>query len=120
MSFTPSNERVAGAVFLFDFTEVDVLTGDLTGTIVIEGSCVVHRPGTATCTALETFAGTVDGRAGTGKFWNVLDVDLFTGSFSGRFTALGGTGDLANLQGQGTFEGIGTTGTYALRIVFAP
>jgi hypothetical protein len=28
--------------------------------------------------------------------------------------------DLASLQGQGTFEGTGTTGTYALQITFAP
>jgi len=46
-------------------------------------------------------------------------VDLTTGSFSGRFTAVGGTGDLTSLQGQGTFEGTGITGTYTLRITFA-
>lgn len=74
----------------------------------------------ASCHALETFTGTVDGRAGTARFWNVLEVDFVTGSFSGRFTPLGGTGDIANLHGQGGFEGTGTTGTYTLRITFAP
>jgi hypothetical protein len=120
VSFTPSNERVVGTVFTFDFTEVDTLSGDLTGTSVLQGSCVVHAPGTGTCMALETFTGTVDGRAGTAEFWNVFEVHGATGAFSGRFTALGGTEDLVNLQGQGTFEGIGPTGTYALRITFAP
>src|SRR6266508_145879 len=120
VSFTSSDERVVGAVFMFDFTETDVLTGTLTGTSVLEGSCVVRPTGTASCQALETFTGTVDGRSGTAEFWNVFEVDGATGSFSGRFTALGGTGDLASLQGQGTFEGTGTTGTYALRITFAP
>jgi hypothetical protein len=43
-----------------------------------------------------------------------------TGAFSGRFTALGGTGGLTTLQGQGTFEGTGATGTYSLQITFAP
>jgi hypothetical protein len=67
-----------------------------------------------------TFTGTGDGRNGTAEFWNVLEVDFATGSFSGRFTALDGTGELASLQGQGTFEGTGATGTNALRITFAP
>jgi Protein of unknown function (DUF3224) len=120
VGFTPSNERVVGGVFMFDFTETDVLTGTLTGTSVVEGSCVVRPTGTASCQGLETFTGTVDGRSGTAEFWNVFEVDGATGSFSGRFTALGGTGDLASLQGHGTFEGTGTIGTYALRITFAP
>jgi hypothetical protein len=120
VSFSTSNERVVGVVFMFDFMETDLLTGTLTGTSVLEGSCAVPPTGAASCHALETFTGTVDGRAGTAQFWNVFEVDVVTGSFSGRFTALGGTGDLANLHGQGTFEGTGTTGTYALRITFAP
>lgn len=120
VSFVVSSERVVGSVFMFDFTETDLLTGTLTGTSVLEGSCAVPPTGSASCHALETFTGSVDGRAGTAEFWNVFEVDFATGSFSGRFTALGGTGDLANLRGQGTFEGTGTTGTYALRITFAP
>ncbi len=43
VSFTSSNERVVGGVFMFDFTETDVLTGALVGTSVVEGSCVVRR-----------------------------------------------------------------------------
>jgi hypothetical protein len=36
-----SNERIAGGVFLFDFTETD----SFSGISVIEGSCVVTRLG---------------------------------------------------------------------------
>jgi hypothetical protein len=50
----------------------------------------------------------------------VFPVDLGSGAFSGRFTALGGTGGLTDLHGQGTFEGTGTIGTYSLQITFAP
>jgi hypothetical protein len=120
VSFIPSNERVVGTAFQFDFTEVDALTGDLAGTSVLQGSCVVHAPGTGTWTALESFTGTVDGRAGAAQFWNVFDVDALTGSFPARFTALGGTGEPREPRGTGPFEGIGTTGTYAARITFAP
>lgn len=116
-----SNDRVAGGVLLFDFSEADVLTGDLSGTSVLEGSCIVRlSSGRGTCQAAETSTGTVDGHSGTAEFMNVFRVDLVTGAFSGRFTALGGTGGLTNLQGQGTFEGTGATGTYSLRITFAP
>jgi hypothetical protein len=120
ISFTPVERTGCGAVFMFDFTEIDLISGDVTGTSVVDGSCVVRPIGTASCQALETFTGTIEGRSGTAEFSNVLEVDLATGSFSGRFTAIGGTGDLANLQGTGTFEGTGPTGTYALRITFAP
>jgi hypothetical protein len=121
VSFVPSNDRVAGGVLLFDFSEADVLTGDLSGTSVLEGSCVVRlSSGTGTCQAAETFTGTVDGHSGTAQFMNVFLVDLVTGAFSGRFTALGGTGGLINLQAQGTFEGTGATGTYSLQFTFAP
>ena len=38
VSFVPSNDRVAGGVLLFDFSEADVLTGDLSGTSVLEAA----------------------------------------------------------------------------------
>ena len=120
VSFATSNERLVGAAFMFDFTETDTLTGDLTGTSDLEGRCTVRPTGFAVCQALETFTGTVDGRTGMAQFWNVFEVDFSTGAFTGRFTAVGGTGGLANLQGQGTFSGTGTTGTYALQVTFAP
>lgn len=105
---------------MFDFTEVDTLTGGLSGTSDLEGSCIVPPTGIASCRALETFTGTVDGREGTAQFVNVFAVDFSTGAFTGRFTSLGGTGDLANLRGEGTFQGVGATGTYALQVTFGP
>jgi hypothetical protein len=120
VSFTTSNERAVGASFMFDFTETDTLTGGLTGTSEIEGSCNFRPTGFTVCRGVETFTGTVDGRSGTAQFWNVLEVNVFTGDFTGRFTALSGTGDLVTLHGQGTFAGSGTTGTHALQAMFAP
>ena len=76
--------------------------------------------GTGICQAAETFTGTADGHTGTAQFWNVVLVDLGSGAFSGRFTALGGTGGLTNLHGQGTFDGTGAIGTYSLQITLAP
>jgi hypothetical protein len=95
-------------------------TGDLSGTSVLEAAVPFVSSGTGICQAAETFTGTADGHTGTAQFWNVVLVDLGSGAFSGRFTALGGTGGLTNLHGQGTFDGTGTIGTYSLQITFAP
>lgn len=120
VSFAQSNVRTAGAVTLFDFTEHDALSGTFSGTSVIEGSCMVQASGQAVCTATETLTGTVAGRAGTAEFHDVVFLDLATSAFHGSFTVVGGTGGLASLHGQGTFEGANGRGTYTGNVIFAP
>jgi hypothetical protein len=119
-SFVPSNTRTVDGVTSFDFTEQDTLTGSFTGTSLLQGSCVVRASGQGVCRARETFTGTVDGRSGTAEFQDVSFLDQTTGAIRGSFTIVGGTGDLANLHGRGTFQGVGTTGTYAGQVVVAP
>ena len=119
-SFVQSNVRSADGVTFFDFTEHDTLSGTLSGTSVIQGSCVVRASGQGVCQAVETFTGTVAGRTGTVQFRDVVSLDTTAGTSQGRFTIVSGTGDLANLRGHGTFRGLGTTGTYTGRLVFAP
>jgi hypothetical protein len=119
-NFVPSNFRTAGGVTFFDATGSESLTGTFSGTALINGSCVVRPEGQANCMARETFVGTVAGRAGTAVWLAVAQIDLVTGSISGSFTILSGTGELASLQGEGTFEGSGGIGTYTGRFVFAP
>jgi hypothetical protein len=119
-SFVQSNIRSAGGVTLFDFTEHDTLTGTFVGTTILHGSCVVRASGQAVCQAVETFTGTVAGRAGTVQFRDVIFVDLTTGAAHGSFTIVGGTGGLATLHGHGTFQGVGGSGTYTGLLVFAP
>jgi Protein of unknown function (DUF3224) len=119
-SFIPSNTRVEGAVTLFDFTGSEDLTGTFSGTALFAGSCVVRPAGIASCLATEHFTGTVAGHAGTVNWHAPAQIDLATGSVSGRFIVFDGTGDLAGLQGQGTFVGSLASGTYSGRFVFAP
>ena len=118
-SFVQSNVRSAGGVTLFDFTEHDSLSGTVSGTSVLQGSCVVRASGRGSCHAVETFTGTVAGQAGTAQFVDVFSINS-AGAFQGRFVVVGGTGHLANLHGHGTFRGTGTTGTYSGRLFFAP
>jgi hypothetical protein len=118
--FVPSNFRTADGVTFFDATGSESLSGTFSGTAVIEGSCVVRPAGQANCLARETFTGTVAGRAGTAVWLAVAQIDLATGSISGSFTVLSGTGELAGLHGEGTFQGSAGVGTYTGRFVFAP
>jgi Protein of unknown function (DUF3224) len=107
-------------VTLFDFTEHDTLAGSFTGTSVLQGSCVVRASGQGVCQARETFTGTAFGQSGTVQLQDVSFTDQTTGAIHGTFTIVGGTGNLANLHGHGTFQGMGTTGTYAGQVVVAP
>ena len=120
VSFVPSNFRTADGVTFFDFVEHDALTGTLSGTSVIEGSCATRASGETICQALETFTGTVAGVGGAGDtvlFRDVVMIDP-TGAVEGSFAVVDGTGDLANLHGHGTFQGA-STGIYTGLLVFA-
>ena len=95
------------------------LTGTLTGTAVGEEQIILLPNQTAILRAELTFTGTVDGRSGTLRI--LLD-GRGTGVTQGQFVLLNGTGDLATLRGQGTFEGFpqSGTGTYTGEFQFGP
>jgi hypothetical protein len=119
VSFTVTGARSADGVTLLDFTEHDTLSGTFSGTTVIQGSCVVNRAGDSVCRAVETFTGTVVGVSGTATFHDVVFIDA-SGSLTGAFTIVSGTGGLADLHGHGTFASSGGVGTYSGELVFAP
>ena len=119
-SFVVTGSRTADGVTFFSFTETDSLTGSFVGHSEIAGECIQRSTGPILCQAHETFTGTVLGRSGTVDFLNLISVDPSTGAVQGRFTTLGGTGELAGIHAVGTFEAQGTTGTYSARIVVAP
>jgi len=102
----------AGATTFFSFTETDSLTGTFAGTSVINGECIQRVTGPILCKARETFTGTAADRSGTVDFADLISIDATTGAFEGRFTIIGGTGELSDIDGQGRFQGQGTTGTY--------
>ena len=118
-TFVQSNTRVNGVITEFDFTATSTVSGTMMGTSVATGHCVVKASAEGQCVARETLVGTVDGRAGTGEFLEVITLDFATQSNVGSFTVLSGTGDLKNLHGAGTFQGSGADGTYSARLVFA-
>jgi hypothetical protein len=120
-TFVQSNVRSADGVTLFDFTETDTLTGTFSGTTLIQGHCVIQASGQGTCVARETLTGTAAGQSGTLEFADVIHIsNVTTGAATGHFAVIGGSGDLAHVTGQGTFQGSGGSGTYSGRLIFGP
>ena len=98
------------------FTDTGVISGTETDTVTF----TFHADGTFTLRADVAFTGTVAGVPGT-----LTQRFQGTGnpvSFQGQIETLGGTGELANLHGQGTFVGSSTTGvgTYVFHYHFDP
>jgi hypothetical protein len=104
-------------------TETQILSGFFRGARVAEGVEVIHPDGTFNAHDTGTFTGTAAGRSGT-----VVITGSSTGvgdSGSGQLVAELGTGGLAGLHAQGTFQptitGPTTTaGTYSVQFHFDP
>ena len=120
ISFTVTNFYTKDGNAFVTATEVDDLSGPLLGTWTTTDEKIVFHPnGLLNFQETDHFVGTVAGRSGT------LDVQFVgTGNaattFEGQFAILSGTGDLANLNGQGTMLGDSTTGaaTYMIQYHF--
>jgi hypothetical protein len=125
-SFSPSAPptnfviRFAGPNAIITQTSTDVLTGTFSGTSVFQERLVFRADGSFTGHDVQTFTGTVNGVAGTAT--SVLAYAGDATSVHGHFVQVSGTGGLANLRGQGTFEGSNITGlgTYSGQIHIQP
>ncbi len=122
-SFTPTEVRNVNGNTITDFTQSANLVGTFTGTTADVGTIVQHPTGDFNFKIRHTFTGTVDGKSGT----MVLEVagkgegGVPGGTLRGQFVILSDTGELANLHGQGNFDGIaGDGGTYSGQIHFDP
>jgi hypothetical protein len=113
VGFTVTGSRTAGGLTFLSFTETDALAGSLTGTSALTGECIVFPSQEAMCKATETFTGTLDGTAGTLTFFDVVRLDMATGTVSGQFMITDSSGGLAHVRGTGTFSGAGGSGTYS-------
>jgi hypothetical protein len=119
-SFAVTGTRTAGGVTFFTFAETDSLSGAFAGTSTLSGECIQRATGPILCKAQETFTGTVLGRSGTVDLVDLISIDPTTGAVQGSFVSVGGTGGLSGLHSHGTFAALGTSGTYAATVVFAP
>jgi Protein of unknown function (DUF3224) len=98
-------------------TEQWVISGDITGSFTDEETSLLHPDKTATSSGMATCTCTVAGKSGT-LMWSFTDMGTADGSYQGQFFDFQGTGDLAKLHGQGTFQGQGSHATYATELYF--
>jgi len=85
--------------------EIGTWTGTFTGTSFDYFEVVIHPKGFVTCQGRIAFTGDVNGASGTLEIIFIGKKDLAVNLWSGKWVILGGTGDLAGLQGRGTWEG---------------
>jgi hypothetical protein len=114
-SFTTTGEvisiRQADGNTIVTATEVQTLTGVLTGTRLATGIQIFHPDGTFTAHDTGTFTGTVDGRTGS---ITISGASSGVGNAgSGQIVGDRGTGGLAGLHLQGTFQPVITSATTA-------
>ena len=124
-SFTATGEVIsvqhADGNTIVTATEVQTLTGALTGTRVASGTMTFHPDGTFTAHDTGTFTGTIDGRTGSITISGASSGTGNTGT--GQIVGDHGTGGLAGLHLQGTFQPVvlsATTaeGTYSIQFHF--
>lgn len=104
--FILSSQEIGCKTILTTF-ENGLWTGTFTGTSTENGKVVIRCSGEVTFKALVTFQGSVAGRSGTMWMKVVGSKPDARGEWQGSFVILKGTGDLANLRGQGTWWGPG-------------
>ena len=125
-SFTTTGQvvsvRQADGNTIVTATEVQTLTGALTGTRSATGIEIFHPDGTFTAHDSGTFTGTVDGRTGSITISGSTPPGTGT-TGSGQIVGGRGTGGLAGLHLQGTFQPVITSsttaeGTYSIQFHF--
>ena len=97
---------------IYGYTEHGVNNGDITGSYTDVSTETIHPDNTGNFSGNETCTCTVEGKSGTLLF-SFSGTFTADGSFQGQFFNVQGTGDLANLHGQGTFQGKGKNGSYS-------
>jgi hypothetical protein len=98
-------------------TEQWVSYGGIMGSFTDEETSILHPDNTATFSGSSTCICTVAGKSGT-LMWSFTGTGTADGSYQGQFFDFHGTGDLAQLHGQGTFQGQGSHMTYSTELYF--
>lgn len=116
-AFLAPPETADGNTFL-QLQNAWTMTGTFEGILVSNPAVIIHPDGVVTFDEIATFTGAVAASSGT-FVWRSAGTSTTSG-LVGHLSILSGTGDLANLRGEGTFELHGPTGTYSIYYLFAP
>ena len=98
--------RSADGNTFYEAKSIDIVTGTFEGPGTGVDILVLHSSGFWTGIGVATFVDCmVDGKSGTLVIRWAAHATAETGLWSGQWVILSGTGELANLRGQGTFWG---------------
>src|SRR5690349_21347147 len=91
--------------------------GDIAGRYTSEDTVTLHPDKTGTFSGRDTCTCVVVGKSGT-LIWSFSGTFTADGKYQGKFFDLEGTGELAKLHGQGTFQGQGNHSSYTSYLSF--
>ncbi|MBA2284374.1 MAG: DUF3224 domain-containing protein [Ktedonobacteraceae bacterium] len=98
-------------------TQQSISYGDIAGSFTNDETFILRPDKTGTYSGKSTCTCTVAGKSGT-LIWSFTGTRAADGSFQGQFFDFHGTGNLARLHGQGTFQGQGDHDTYSSELYF--
>ena len=99
------------------------LAGDVVGPFTFERTVIVHSNGKVNMHGVMTVepVSIFDIDISGSTYTQIMNARIVAGTIQGQWTILSGTGDLANVHGQGTFTGSPRVGgTYSGKIHFDP
>lgn len=112
LNTTTTNTQHVGQNTIYSYIQQGADNGDVTGTYTDEETFTLHPDGTGAFSGTATCTCTVEGKSGTYTY-SFNGTSKPDGSFQGQLVVFQGTGDLANLRGQGEFQGKGNQGTFS-------
>ncbi len=114
---TTTATKPDGSNTIVSQTQQGVITGDIMGSYTNEETLTLATGNTGTFSGTITCGCTVSGKSGT-LMWSYTGTQAADGGFQGQVFNFQGTGDLARLNGQGTFQGQGDHLTYSCELRF--
>ncbi len=108
---TYTNSSQDGQNKIYSYIQHGVNYGDLAGSFTNQETSTLYPDNTSTFSGGSTCTCTIAGKSGT-LMYSISGTSTANGSIQGKIFDFQGTGDLANLHGQGTFQGQGSNGTY--------
>lgn len=114
---TTTATKPDGSNKILNQTQQGVITGDIMGSYTNEETLTLAADNSGTFSGTITCGCTVSGKSGT-LMWSYTGTQAADGSFQGHVFNFQGTGDLARLNGQGTFQGQGDHLTYSCELHF--
>jgi Protein of unknown function (DUF3224) len=117
VSSTTTQVQQDGSNKISRIRQQGVIYGGVAGSYTTEKTLTLYPDNTGAFSGSSTCTCRVSGKSGT-LMWSYIVTQTADGSFQGQFFDIHGTGDLAQLYGQGEFLGQGSHGIYSSQLHF--